>query len=344
MSTVEQNIDRAKNTVKEGEEELLDLNFGFGEPIEDDEEDKIDAQAEDDGDEVEALQEDDSEPDEDEADQKALAQEVDDEEEKAPEIKAEAEDEEAETAEATEEPKKSLMVPKARLDEVLEKLRLAERQLQEATRVQQPDEGENAPQAPEYDFDAKEIEYQNLVLDGEQDKAVALRREIRQAERAVMEFELTQKVQQTAAQTQSLNAYQQAVVEVERSFPMFDINSPDFNEALTNEVVDLSKSFMAGGKSSVDALMSAVKYVVKANDLDVDEATPAVAKALDTKKKRVVDAASKKTKAANSQPDKLGGEGTATRDSGKYDIASMTEEEFNNLPEKTLKRLRGDIL
>ena len=45
-------------------------------------------------------------------------------------------------------------------------------------------EQEKAEEAPEaYDFDAKELEYQNMVLDGETEKAVALRREIRKAER-----------------------------------------------------------------------------------------------------------------------------------------------------------------
>ena len=72
------------------------------------------------------------------------------------------------------------MVPKSRLDEVLAKQKALEKQLDEL-RAQKQEPGE-APEA--YDFDAKEVEYQNLVLDGEAQKAAALRKEIRAAERA----------------------------------------------------------------------------------------------------------------------------------------------------------------
>jgi hypothetical protein len=38
------------------------------------------------------------------------------------------------------------------------------------------------------------------------------------------------------------------------------------------------------------------------------------------------------------------GESSTARGEKALDIASMTEDEFNALPEATLRRLRGDIL
>ena len=52
----------------------------------------------------------------------------------------------------------------------------------------------------------------------------------------------------------------------------------------------------------------------------------------------------KKLKAADAQPPELQGEGAATHGEKGLDLSNMTEDEFDALPEATLKRLRGDIL
>ena len=53
---------------------------------------------------------------------------------------------------------------------------------------------------------------------------------------------------------------------------------------------------------------------------------------------------SRKLKAAEAQPPEMPGESSTARGEKALDIASMTEDEFNALPEATLRRLRGDIL
>ena len=130
---------------------------------------------------------------------------------------------------------KKPMVPKARLDEVLAKQKALQKQLDEINAA-----NEKAEEAPEsYDFDAKEVEYQNMVLDGETDKAVALRREIRKAEREQLEYEMRQEMSQTVNQDRQMTALQQAANAMEEAYPVFDRNSDDFNEDITNEVVEL---------------------------------------------------------------------------------------------------------
>mgnify|MGYP003139280812 CR=1 FL=1 len=87
----------------------------------------------------------------------------------------------AELEEETEPEPKKPMVPKSRLDEVLAKQRKLQEQLDALSAEKEVSSNEPVPEA--YDFDIKELEYQEHVLNGETDKAVALRKEIRAAEK-----------------------------------------------------------------------------------------------------------------------------------------------------------------
>ena len=244
---------------------------------------------------------------------------------------------------AEEKPAKKPMVPKARLDEVLAKQKALQKQLDDINAA-----AEKSAEAPEeYDFDAKEVEYQNMVLDGETEKAVGLRREIRKAERATLEFEMRAEMTQTVSQDRQMTALQQAANAMEDAYPIFDRNSETFNEAVTNEVVELRDMFMQGGYDVVDALSKAVKYVVKDHDLDqAQESVPSLAgkaqKSDELAKKRAQ--VSHKLRAADAQPPELPGESSSMHGEKGLDLSTMTEEEFAALPEATLKRLRGDIL
>ena len=238
---------------------------------------------------------------------------------------------------------KKPMVPKARLDEVLAKQKALQKQLDEVNAANV--KSEEAPES--YDFDAKEVEYQNMVLDGESAKAVALRREIRKAERAELEFEMRQEMSQTVSQDRQQTALQQAANAMEEAYPVFDRNSEDFSEEMTNEVVELRDAFIGTGYEAVDALSKAVKYVVKDHDLDqAQESAPSLAgkaqKTDELAKKRAI--VNKKLRAAEAQPPELPGESSSMHGEKTSNLSDMTEEEFAALPEATLKRLRGDIL
>jgi hypothetical protein len=272
------------------------------------------------------------------ADDEGSEEDVDDDE---PPLKEAAELEEPEVKE---KPAKKTMVPKARLDEVLAKQKALQKQLDEVKAANE--KSEDAPE--DYDFDQKELEYQNMVLDGETDKAVALRREIRKAERGQVEYEMRQEMTETVTKDRQMNALQQAAAAMEDSYPVFDRNSEDFSEDYTNEVVELRDAFIVQGFEAVDALSKAVNFVVKDHDLDqAQESAPSLAgkaqKNVDeiAKKRAQV---KKKLKAADAQPPELPGESGSTHGEKGVDLSNMTEEEFAALPEATLKRLRGDIL
>ena len=108
-----------------------------------------------------------------------------------------SEEPEVEEVAEVEEPK-SPMVPKSRLDVVLAKNKEMQKRLQDI-------EGEktDAPEVPEYDFVGKDKEYQELILDGETEKAAALRNEIRQAERTQLMSEMQSQMGQTVHKTEN---------------------------------------------------------------------------------------------------------------------------------------------
>jgi cob(I)alamin adenosyltransferase len=257
-------------------------------------------------------------------------------------------------AEAKEEPKitqeteqKKPMVPKSRLDEVLAKQKALQKQLDDLMAAKTA--AETAPES--FDFASKEVQYQNFVLDGEHDKAAALRQEIRRAERAQLEYELTQKMEQKVTQSQQMSALQQAAAELETNFPVFDRASSDFNEQYTQEVIDLRDAFIVKGENPVAALSKAAKFVIREYGLDpgapvepsLSVSTPTSTKVVDEVAKKRAEI-SRKLKAADAQPPTMPGESSAARGEKLVDLSSMSEDEFNALPAATLKRLRGDII
>ena len=322
-------------------QETLDLNFGLGE--EENEAETAEEMVEEAVEEVEETVAE-AEPEEDEEEE--LEQAADATEEVVEEEETVAEAEEVAEPEPEPAPKKP-MVPKSRLDEVLAKQKALQKQLDDMKAAQEV--AENAPEA--YDFEAKEVEYQQLLLDGEAEKAAALRQAMRKAEREQIAYEMRQEMTQTVAQSQQATALQTAAAELEANFPVFDQNSDVYNAEYTQEVIDLRDAFITQGFGAVDALSKAANFVVKNYDLVEPaaststlgaETAPAAKQADEVAKKRAQ--VSKKLKAAEAQPPELPGESSANRGEKPLDVSSMSEEEFSALPEATLKRLRGDIL
>ncbi len=248
----------------------------------------------------------------------------------------------AEVEEEPQEAPKKPMVPKSRLDEVLAKQKALQKQLDEMKAQQEP--AENAPEA--YDFDAKEVEYQQLLLDGESQKAASLRQEMRKAEREQLTYEMRQEMTQKVSANAQATALQQAANELEANFPVFDQNSADYNAEITQEVIELRDAFIVQGFEAVDALSKAANFAIKSHGLEapstLDAPQAPKAKAVDEVAKKRAEV-SKKLKAAEAQPPELPGESSANRGEKPLDLSTMTEEEFNALPEATLKRLRGDV-
>jgi len=191
------------------------------------------------------------------------------------EVTAEADEEpeeeiEEEVAELEEEPEpepapkqKGQTVPKSRLDDVIKERNELRREMEELKQAQKPP----APAAPAYDFESKEKLYQEAILDGENEKAKAIRAEINEATRAQLSAELTQEVERTVNRKNEETALQIAADKLQQDFPMFNQDSSDYDEAITQEVIDLRDAFITQGVRPVDALAKASDYVIKTNNI-----------------------------------------------------------------------------
>jgi len=249
--------------------------------------------------------------------------------------------EEAQVEEQTAEKPKAPMVPKSRLDEVLAKNKKMQKQLNDI----QQQEAEAAAEAPKYDFAVKEAEYQQLILDGESAKAVDLRSEIRKAEKEQLMFEVNQQMGQTVQRSQAEQELQAKAAEIATTFSILDENSADFNQELTQEVLELRDAFITQGYAPSDSLARATEYTLAAKKPELLK--PAEAKAATQTKnlneKRQKTTVKKKMAAAKAQPPKLKGEGASKHGDSSPDINVLSDDEFGALPEDTLKRMRGDF-
>ena len=254
----------------------------------------------------------------------------------------EAVEEDEPVDESIEEPK-SPMVPKSRLDEVLAKNKEMQKRLQDM-------EDKDAPEAeklPEYDFVAKEKDYQDLVLEGETEKAALLRNEIRTAEREQVMAEMQSKMGQTVQQDRELHELNQKATEIMEVFPIFDEKSKAYDEKLTNEVMELRDAFIYQGYGAADSLAKATEVtllskkpeLLQGGDSEASDPAPKLSQAVQEKKAKAT--VKKKVEASQSQPPQMKGE--STQNKKVVDINTLSDDEFGALPEETLRRMRGDF-
>ena len=227
---------------------------------------------------------------------------------------------------------KEPMIPKSRFDEVLAKQKALAKKLEEATNPINPVEGE-----PEYDFDLKESEYQEHVLNGRTADASKLRAEIRTAERQSVMFEVQNRMGKTVEQSTELTALQNKAAQLAESFPVLNETHADFDEVKTQEVLDLRDAFMVQGFSGADSLEKAAKYVV-GSPATVETQESQVQKKIVQKKK--ISNTQRKMEAAEQQPPSMKGK---TKIEKKLDLSTLSVDEFDALPPETLRRMRGDF-
>ena len=237
---------------------------------------------------------------------------------------------------------KAPMVPKSRLDEVLAKQKALQKQLDDLNQAK----NEAALEAPEYDFASKEAEYQQLVLDGETEKATTLRNEIRTAEKEQIMFEVQQSTTQNIQQSTEVQAIQAKAVELEAKYPIFDVNSAEHDADVLKEALELRDAFMAQGYEGPYALERAVTTTLtmhKPELLEVETVATPDPKVAELNKKKQAAKVTKKIEASQSQPPSMKGEGASNRGDKAIDLTKLSQKEFDALPEETLRRLRGDF-
>ncbi|NVZ08012.1 hypothetical protein HW932_01900 [Allochromatium humboldtianum] len=265
-------------------------------------------------------------------------------ESEAPEPSAETQaPEEAPTGEAAvpEGLKPDHKIPKARFDEVNLKRKAAEARLQqleeELARLKNPASAES------FDFDAKEEEYMAAVVDGEFAKAKAIRAEIRRAEQEALRAEAAKVKTEAVTQTQIELDFKNTVVELEAKYPAFNSRAETFDEDATNEVLELHNAYMQMGKypTPSDSLRAAAELIALKYGVVVPQAPSPTTEPPAAPSKPVADA-KKKAAIAAAQPS-IPQSGAPGIPSGPS-IRTMSEEEFDALPESKKAELRGDLV
>ena len=239
-------------------------------------------------------------------------------------------------AEEPENKRHRVRIPKERFDEINEQRKAALAKIEELERQLQAKE---KPQ--EYDFDARERDYMDAVLDGRLDDAAAIRQEIRQAEQAMFQQTLQGATEEARQRAVTEVRIQEVVEELEQTYPVFDVNSEEFDQDLADEVLVLQKSFVERGLQPDTALRKAAAYVAKANDITPVGATPEQPAGLRRQAPSAPQGAvERKMEAARRQPPSAP---SRAREEPTIDIANMTDEDFENLSEEALRKLRGDF-
>ena len=237
-------------------------------------------------------------------------------------------------------------IPKHRFDEVNERRKTAE---EENTRLKAELAAGKKPESEEeaFDFDAAEKEYLEFTLDGDTDSALAKRKEIRAAEhaewKAEAKAETKDELSTDAEQTELLDLSKEA----EGMFEVFDPDNDKYDQSLLDKVLVFMRGYEATGEldSRGDCFVAALADVVEMYDLmpEDDDAAADGGKPKPTGKKKV-DNKKGKIKEQAHQP--VGDQGSASADTGAAvpNIADMSDEDFDALPEKTQARLRGDLI
>lgn len=260
-----------------------------------------------------------------------------------------ADGEEEETG-LTDEEKQNLKVPKARLDAALAKGRAREAelraQIEALTRTSSTDAATKSVAEIETDIEALEAKHKQALDDGKSEVATSLLREIRIRERQIADLRsegLSERARALAVEQVRVDLL---IARLEDQFPQINPDSDEYDQDAVDEVLFLRQSFEAKGLPSSEALSRAMKYVfasapAKPADAPEKKGLAATGPASNRKPAAVAKAvdAAKRTPAAvdvvGLDSDKKGGglEGN---------VAEMTEEEFEALPESTKARLRGD--
>ena len=243
---------------------------------------------------------------------------------------------------------KGRFIPKRRFDEVIGKERAA-REMAER-RAAELEEHVRASQVRvdtsklEEEIEGFEKKYTVAVMQGDDDEAARIMKEIRLRERHIQMQEAERLSSRTMAQTKEQVLVEAAIEKLVASYPELDDRSDSYSQALTDDVLDWQGFYISQkGMTPSKALIEAARRVMdgggssraslrdaQTGDRGADRKAAAVDRALDASRKQPPS-----TTKAGADSDKYGV-------NTKVDYKKLTEAEREALPEATRARLRGD--
>lgn len=300
-----------------------------------------------------------------EEDEKVVKGKKDDEEADDKKKAADADEEVDEEEEEKKEVKKTGTIPKARFDELRTKSKQAiealTKQVEDLTKKATVDTRVEDTKKTETAIENLEKEFEALMADGNNSAAAAKMREIRILERSLVMAAATFESEKARAVAVEQVRLDMLVQKLEERFPQINPDAEEYDQEVVDEVMELRTAFEKSGKASSEALSKAVKYVfadkvakedekAKEKDDDADEEKDdkndkKSAKEKEAERKKA--AVARNAKDAKKIPAKTAEHGVDSDKKGGGDsknLDTMSEEEFNALPESTKARMRGDTL
>ena len=251
------------------------------------------------------------------------------------------------SASEKEEEKKPIQIPKARFDEANEKARqkLASKQAELDVVNEKLQSQVETTDAKELrtEIEGLEDKWEDLLVEGEVDKARTVRKELRAKQEQFTELRLTQQTQSTGRDTIEQIRFDTQLAAYEVKHPEINPASEDFKQGLADEVSELVSAFQSKGYTAAQALNKAVGYVIRevVEEKEEDKADGVRKKRAAAARKKV--AAAKKqgppdTADAGKDSDKIGSK------DGLPDITRMSPDQFDKLTPDQLSEIRQDRL
>ena len=203
-----------------------------------------------------------------------------------------------------------------------------------------------------------EQEYNKLIAAGEVQKATEAMGKLRRLDAKIADTKSDMKLAVVEARAVERTRYSMAVERIENEYPELNPDDEKYDEALSNEVVELKEAYELKGYTPTAAMQKAVRTLVKprtAAQKDAITVTPRVTEAdLPSKDRTKVATERKETGARRSadatsrQPSSLNRTGLDSDKAGgglsAKDVMQMTQEDFMKLSDEQLAQMRGDTL
>ncbi|WP_017430793.1 hypothetical protein [Vreelandella jeotgali] len=277
---------------------------------------------------------------------------------------AEADDDaDKSTPEPDQKPKdKQPVIPKSRFDQRTAQLRAAERQLEETQSKLKEIESEKAKAEREANTLSDEQIQEKMnaansaLVEGNTEEAAKLQSEVFTAMRQGSEpAEGGQSGQQVdpdkiAADVRDQMAFEQTLESIYEEYPALNENSDNFDEAISQEAVELQAFYFQQGYTRSQSTERAVAAVTRIHDLESAKQEPAPAekkgasKADMAKKAQQQSRREKVDKARKAPPE--ASSATPQQESGSQDVDvnTLTVEDWSALPDSVRSRLMGDAI
>lgn len=244
---------------------------------------------------------------------------------------------------------KAKTVPHARFNEVnsalkserAERLRLEEELARAKGAAPQPKPEE---QPKPYDFDDAEDRYMDAILEGDKDKAKAIRAEIRTEERKQFEQESTKVAKQSTADELRQRDAQAEQVSLQRvladavaKYPFLDSASDEANADAIEDVVARRNYFIQQGKSPSKALAMAVEKIAPRYAPKDEKPSRKPGEKPEASEEQI----RKNLDRSGRIPQPPAGVGERGKD---IDYAALSEDEFDALSAEDKRKARGDYV